>query len=67
MGMSALDELGTAAQCVLGARQALARALEGYVGIDESVCRALTAVDSRLRDQQAKLGSLIEYRREVER
>jgi hypothetical protein len=65
--VSSVEELGTAAECLTGARQALRRVLEGYAEVDESLCRAVVAVDSHLKDQHAKLASLIDWRREVER
>jgi len=63
--MSSVEELSTALECLVGARQALARILADDV--DDSLSRAVTAVDSRLRDQHAKLATLSQWRREVER
>ena len=63
--MSSVEELGTALECLTGARQALARILADDV--DDSLSRAVTAVDSHLRDQHTKLCTLSQWRREVER
>lgn len=63
--MSSVEELGTALECIVGARQALARILADDV--DDTLSRAVTAVDSRLSDQHTKLCDLSQWRREVER
>lgn len=65
--MTTMDDLSTASQCVEGARQALARVLHTHIHNDESLCRVTLAIDHRLRDQEATLHSLINWRRELER
>jgi len=63
--VSALDELGTAAECVEGARQALARASE--VIDDLPWLQKLADPDRDLEQVQFALRHLIMQRRQVER
>lgn len=65
--MSVLDELGTAAQCVLGARQAIARALDEWDEFDDLLAPALAPVTAALEMEQVRIGELINRQKEIER
>jgi len=63
--MASVDDLGTALQCIMGARQALERILDDDV--DDVLTRAVAQEDSRLEAQHTRLCNLSEWRRKVER
>lgn len=70
--MSALEELNTALECILGARQALGRAV-ARDGLPEDRAEAMMLkhlvrkVDVRLAGLHAELAAVANTRREVER
>ena len=63
--MGSVNELGIAAECLTGARQALLRVLDEDV--DDTLSRAVLAMHTTLASEWDKLADLINWRREVER
>jgi hypothetical protein len=63
--MSSTEELGTALECVTGARQALRRVMEANV--DDALVSAVHQIDIHLSEQFAELAALSIWRRGVER
>jgi hypothetical protein len=63
--VSVLDELGQALECLVGARQALARAAEQVEDLDW--LQYLAQPDRKLRDIQWQMQQLHRQRRKVER
>lgn len=63
--MASVDDLGEALQHLMGARQALARIVAEDV--DDTLTSAAYLEDGRLEAQWARLASVLNWRRRVER